>query len=223
MTETTIITDAATAPGLASQIRIRTMDAHTEAESAPFVEDLVGGRLPIVDYVRLTAQHHAIYEAIEESFAATEDPTLLPFMIPGLLRLQALQADLVFLAGEDWEKKVPILPATVAYVDHIREVAGEWPRGLLAHHYIRYLGDLSGGQLIRRVVRRVYRFEDERGSEFYEFPGIPSAKEFKTRYRDLLDSLPWDDEEKERLIQEVALAFRFHGAVFQDLGGAVAG
>ena len=219
MTDLKTTPEAEAAPGLASMIRTRTMDAHTDAESSPFVEDLVGGRLPIVDYARLTAQHHEIYKAIEEGFERNTDPTLAPFMIPGLARLRSLESDLVFLAGEDWVGKLPILPATAAYSSHIRQLGVDWPRGLLAHHYIRYLGDLSGGQLIRRVVRRVYRFEDERGSMFYEFPEIQSAKEFKARYRELLDGLPWSEDEKERLIQEVALAFRFHAAIFTELKG----
>lgn len=208
------------APGLAAEIRSRTQDAHVAAESSPFVTDLVKGRLSVVDYARLTAQHHAIYAALEEGFATVTDPTLSEFMIDGLARVPSLESDLAFLAGDDWATKLPILPATQAYADHIRRLAGEWPRGLLAHHYTRYMGDLSGGQLIRRVVRRVYHFEDERGSEFYEFPEIESAKDFKNRYREMLDGLGWEDAERERLIREASLAFSHHQAIFEQLAGA---
>lgn len=211
-----------TTGGFAAAIRDRTHESHMAAENSPFIERLVGGTLPIVDYARLSAQHHAIYEAIEEGFAGAADPTLLEFMVPGLPRLASLESDLTFLAGEDWADKLPIADATRAYADHVRGLADTWERGLLAHHYVRYMGDLSGGQLIRRVLRRVYRFEDERGTEFYEFPQIPSAKEFKTRYRELLDSLPWGEDELDHLVAEALGAFRHHQAIYRELAGVAA-
>ncbi|MFO7298981.1 MAG: biliverdin-producing heme oxygenase [Actinomycetes bacterium] len=214
------MTQTRQAQGFAATIRERTNEAHMTTEGQPFVERLVEGRLPIVDYARLAAQHHAIYEGMEQGFEAATDEYLREFMVPGLPRLASLEADLVFLAGENWRDKLPLMPATRAYAEHIRRLEDTWERGLLAHHYVRYMGDLSGGQLIRRVLRRVYRFEDERGTTFYEFPEIPSAKELKMRYRGLLDDLPWGEDEKERLIAEALYAFRCHQAIYAELDGA---
>lgn len=204
-------------PGLALVIRTETMEAHMAAESEPFVEDLVEGRLPIIDYALMTAQQHAIYSALEAVMAANTDPTIALFKTPGLERTASLEADLEFLAGSGWASKLPLTPSTIEYAAHIRRLETDWPNGILAHHYIRYMGDLSGGQLIRRVVKRVYHFEDENGTLFYNFPEIPSAKAFKEHYRDLLDQLPWDGAEKARLVDEVSLAYRFHAAIFREL------
>lgn len=40
---------------------------------------------------------------------------------------------------------------------------------LLAHAYVRYLGDLSGGQFIRRRIAKAYGLEDSAGVSFYDF------------------------------------------------------
>jgi heme oxygenase len=96
-------------------------------------------------------------------------------------------------------------------------VAFDWPAGLVAHHYLRYLGDLSGGQIIRRLVGRAYGLDTD-GVRFYVFDEIPKPKPFKDAYRAALDAVPWDEEEKARVVAEVSLAFRLNRDLFADLG-----
>ena len=43
---------------------------------------------------------------------------------------------------------------------------------------------------------------------------------FKDVYREQLDAAPWDAEERERVIDEVLLAYRFNTELFDDLGSA---
>lgn len=202
---------------LSARLRTETWDAHRAAEHAPFVQDLLAGRLPVLEYARLAAQHHAIYQVLESTLTPTAAPGLAPFLVPELHRLPALEADLDHLAGPGWPDRLPVLPATAAYCDHLRTLTRAWPGGLLAHHYVRYLGDLSGGQLVGRVLQRVYGFDDHRGTDFYRFPAIPSPKAFKDRYRAQLDRLPLDEAGRRRLIDEVNLAYRLNTDVFHDL------
>ncbi|MGD9797959.1 MAG: biliverdin-producing heme oxygenase, partial [Acidimicrobiia bacterium] len=114
--------------GLAARIRIATADAHRAAEHAPFVQDLLAGRLPVEEYARLVAQHEAIYRVLEALVAANRDPTLAPFFVPELVRLPALEADLAFLAGDDWRERLTLVEATRDYCDHLRGLATSWPR-----------------------------------------------------------------------------------------------
>lgn len=87
----------------------------------------------------------------------------------------------------------------------------------MAHHYTRYLGDLSGGQYIGRQVRRTLDLAaGEDGVRFYRFPGKP--KSYKDRYRELLDTAPWDAAEQEAVIGEVKAAYRLNAAVTAELG-----
>src|SRR5690606_9237880 len=99
---------------------------------------------------------------------------------PELDRMPALERDMANLEGSD---EIPVLPATRAYADRIVAAAAT-PEGLLAHHYIRYLGDLSGGQVIGRRMARTYGFEGETATEFYGFPEIDSPKAYKDAYRE---------------------------------------
>ncbi|MFN9859333.1 MAG: biliverdin-producing heme oxygenase, partial [Pseudanabaena sp.] len=63
---------------------------------------------------------------------------------------------------------------------------------LIAHSYTRYMGDLSGGQALKHIVRSALDLPDECGTTFYEFDQLPTLeakKNFKDRYRQALDSL----------------------------------
>ena len=71
------------------------------------------------------------------------------------------------------------MPATAAYADRIREIAAEgWLPGIIAHHYTRYLGDLSGGQMIAKRVKKQFGFE-RAGIAFYDFTELGDLGEFK--------------------------------------------
>ena len=88
---------------------------------------------------------------------------------------------------------------------------------LLAHHYVRYLGDLSGGQVIGRMMQRHYGVSDECVT-FYRFAEIPKTKPYKDNYRAALDALPIDAADRERLLAEAADAFLLNLNLFNALG-----
>src|SRR5690606_13467171 len=173
------------------------------------------------DYVALVVQHYFIYEALEAvADAMVADPIAGRFITPQLTRMPALVADLEFLLGDGWEAVSAPLPSTVRYVDRIKAVAG-WPGGFIAHHYTRYLGDLSGGQHIYKVMQKRFGF-DTNGIGFYLFDEIADPNAFKDTYREQLNSVDWDDAERERVIDEVMTAYRLTTEVFQDLSAAKA-
>lgn len=203
--------------GLAARIRLASSEAHQAAERAPFVQDLLAGRLPLHEYARMARQHHAVYAALEAAVAANRDPVVARFLDPRFTRLPALVEDLEHLVGLRWREELEVLASTEAYVAHLRRAVAAWPGALLAHHYVRYLGDLSGGQVIGRVLQRVYRLPGTTGTEFYRFADIPSAKAVKVAYRQGLDELPWAEPERRRLIDEVGVAFECNAAVLLEL------
>lgn len=202
-------------------LRERSWSGHGQSEGAGFMTDLMSGRGTRDDYIALVAQHYFVYEALEaaaEVFAA--DPVATPFISPQLTRLPALESDLSFLLGDGWRDQIAPLPTTVRYVARIREIAETgWAGGFVAQHYTRYLGDLSGGQVIRSLMQRQFGFETN-GVGFYLFEQIASPKRFKDTYREQLDAVPWDDAERERVIDEVLLAYRFNTELFEDLAEA---
>lgn len=202
---------------LSAAIRARSQDAHSSSEGASFMSTLLRGERTRDDYISLVAQHYFIYEALE---SATErmrnDPVAARFISDRLTRLPALEADLAFLLGDEWRERIEMLPATARYVSRINRVGATWVGGYVAHHYTRYLGDLSGGLHIGRVLKRQFGF-DTNGIGFYIFGDIADPTEFKNVYREELDAAPWDDAEKERVVAEVLAAYRFNTEVFEDL------
>ncbi|MFG2482619.1 MULTISPECIES: heme oxygenase (biliverdin-producing) [Streptomyces] len=201
-------------------IRVASHEQHTEAETSTFMSDLLGGRLGVDAYTRYTEQLWFVYRALEDAAESLEgDPVAGPFIQPELMRVAEIERDLAHLVGPDWRESVTALPATRAYADRVAQCAAEWPGGYVAHHYTRYLGDLSGGQIIRDKAERTWGFERKGdGVRFYVFSDISNPAAFKRTYRELLDAIAADDLEKQRIIDECKRAFDFNGAVFRELG-----
>ncbi|GHB38211.1 heme oxygenase [Streptomyces cirratus] len=201
-------------------IRVASHEQHTEAETSTFMSDLLGGRLGVAAYARYTEQLWFVYRALEDAAEALRgDPVAGPFIRPELMRVAQIERDLAHLRGPGWRESLAALPATRAYADRVARCAATWPGGYVAHHYTRYLGDLSGGQIIRDKAERTWGFERRGdGVRFYVFADIANPAAFKRGYRELLDAIAADDLEKQRIIDECKLAFDLNGAVFRELG-----
>ncbi|WP_327291392.1 biliverdin-producing heme oxygenase [Streptomyces sp. NBC_01198] len=203
-------------------IRDASRQQHTEAENSAFMADLLGGRLGVAAYARYTEQLWFVYRALEEGAARLAgDPVAGPFVRPELLRVAELERDLGHLLGDGWQRRAAPLAATADYAARITETAAGWPAGYVAHHYTRYLGDLSGGQVIRGIAEKTWDLPHKGdGVRFYVFEGIPNPAAFKRDYRQLLDVLPLDDLERQRVVDECRTAFALNSALFTALGEA---
>ena len=214
--------DAATAAvePFAVRLRSQTQAAHTRAENAGFMSDLMGGKGSVGDYVALMSQYSFIYDALErvgETFRG--DPAGSLFVIDALLRRDAINADMTHFLGDTWRDKVTALPATIAYVRRLETVGARSSAEYVAHHYLRYLGDLSGGQIIRVMVQRHYGIPDE-GLGFLQFPLVPKPKPFKDNYRAALENAGWSADERDTFISEVDVAYGLNFDLFTELGAA---
>ncbi|WP_406405961.1 heme oxygenase (biliverdin-producing) [Streptomyces sp. NBC_01643] len=210
---------AATTP-FSTLIRTASHEQHTEAETSTFMSDLLSGRLGVVAYTRYTEQLWFVYRALEEGAEALRtDPVAGPFIQPELMRTAELERDLAHLRGADWRRGLEPLPATAAYADRVTECARTWSAGYVAHHYTRYLGDLSGGQIIRDRAEKTWGFARKGdGVRFYVFEEIANPASFKRDYRELLDAVDADELEKKRIVDECRRAFALNTAVFRELG-----
>jgi heme oxygenase len=210
-------TDRTGAESLSVRLRTGTRVEHDTAQDAGFFDALVGGRLPRDAYADLAAQHFFIYESLERAAAAmTEDAIAGVFVFPELNRMPSLLADLEFLYGPTWHDRITALPATAGYCARLREVAFDRPPCFMAHHYTRYLGDLSGGQHIGKAVGTVYGLSTD-GLRFFAFDGLHPPT-FRTRYRELLDAVSWRPEDERTFLDEVSEAYRLNIAVLRELG-----
>ncbi|KAG7242884.1 hypothetical protein INR49_018139 [Caranx melampygus] len=127
-----------------------------------------------------------------------------------------------FLRGrirkELFKSQVSCSQATQQYVDRIHQVGQDDPVLLVAHAYTRYMGDLSGGQVLKKVAQRAMKLPPTgEGLEFYQFDAIHSAKAFKQLYRSRMNELDLDMETKKKLVDEAVKAFQFNMEVFEEL------
>lgn len=216
------MTAATTADTTAFSARIaaETASDHSGAERSPFLGALMGRSLPLAGYVDLLTQYLHVYRALEEGAdRLAGEPTLAPFLARTLDRVPSLEADLAALTArpEAAGREYSPTEATQAYAARIRAVTANDPVRYVAHHYTRYLGDLSGGFAIGRIMGATYGLSEDDGGRFAVFSEIADPGEFKTAYRQALDVAPWSDDQRNDFIDEVHDAYRFNVEVFISL------
>ena len=207
---------------VAAVIKAASADDHRATEGRGFITRLMSGELELADYTRYLAQFAHVYEALESRPDEPGDAERGPSVFDQRLRrLASIDADLGALDAADWRSRWAMLPATADYARHLRELINS-PHPLdrtaryLAHHYSRYLGDLSGGQAIAMLVARHYGATPEQLS-FYDFSELGSVVHAKREYKERMNALELDRAAVDALTAEVLRAFRFNGAIFDEL------
>jgi heme oxygenase len=202
---------------LSKRLREETQDLHTIAERSGIMRPLLRGTLAASEYALLLRNLFDIYGALESGMTAHErDPVLAPFAHPGLRRVSSLRRDLDAIGGAAWPT-LGVTATTQRYVGRLVDLADREPRLLLAHAYVRYLGDLSGGQHIARIVRRVLAPRFENAVEFYDFPDLGDLDAFKVGVREGMDALLLSDDVVTELVAEARRGFEMHATLFNEL------
>lgn len=205
---------------LATKLRVGTKKSHTMAENVGFVKCFLKGVVEKKSYRKLVGNFYFIYSTIEEEMAKHSDhPIVSKIYFSELNRKQALEQDLNYYYGYNWREQIQLSPAGEAYVQRIREVSTKEPELLIAHSYTRYLGDLSGGQILKGIAETAMNLADGEGTAFYEFADITDEKAFKAKYRQALDEMPIDEATSDRIVDEANAAFGINMQMFQELEG----
>jgi heme oxygenase (biliverdin-producing, ferredoxin) len=205
---------------LASKLREGTKKSHSMAENTGFIACFLKGTVEKNSYRKLVANLYFVYSAMEEEMAKHQNhPVLSRVFFPELDRKQSLEQDLAFYFGSNWKDQVAPSAATQAYVARIHEVADQDPELLVAHLYTRYLGDLSGGQILKKIAQNAMNLTDGNGTHFYEFERIEDEKAFKQKYRQAMDELPIDEVKADLIVDEANDAFAKNMIMFKELEG----
>tara|TARA_B100000287_G_scaffold294760_1_gene278042 strand:+ start:595 stop:1272 length:678 start_codon:yes stop_codon:yes gene_type:complete len=203
----------------AKELKEGTKKSHSAAENTAFVKSFLRGVISKESYRTLVSDLYFVYVALEEEIRIFKnDPILGALYLPELERVVALETDLRYYYGPIWRSIVKPSEQCQRYVDRIHEVAKTEPELLIGHHYTRYLGDLSGGQILKGIAQKALNLNGE-GLNFYEFNKIDDAKIYKEKYRSILDKLPLTDSQQNAIITEANYAFRLNMYMFEQLEG----
>ena len=155
----------------------------------------------------------------EEVDRLKDHPVVGKIQFELLNRTNALERDLRYYYGPMWRSLVSPTEQCQRYVDRIREVAEDDPELLVGHHYTRYMGDLSGGQILKGIAEKALDLRKGEGLHFYEFEGIADKQGFKTQYRNTLNMLPINQSQVNAIITEANWAFRLNMFMFDEIQG----
>lgn len=201
-------------------LREATWPLHREVERSGLMRRILGGRFERAQYVALLYNLHAIYATLEPLLLRhAQHPWLAAIHDPRLFRADALRDDLRVLEGSPAETAAaePLMPATHDYVARLQSLDRGAPQLLAAHAYVRYLGDLSGGQALARVVARALALTPPAGVRFYDFGPAAQVEQRAAAFRAGLAQIPADAAGAQQLATEAQCAFELHGALFREL------
>ena len=211
---------------LAGQLREGTKKAHTMAENTGFVACFLKGVVEKTSYRKLLSDLYFVYKAMEDEIdrLVKEDHPVIKYIgFRELFRTETLENDLKFYYGQNWINEISISDSAKLYVNRIHQVANESPELLVAHHYTRYIGDLSGGQILKKIAKKALNLEGENGLNFYEFKMIEDEKKFKETYSNTLNQLPIDQKIADNIVDEANKAFSYNMQMFKELEGNLIG
>jgi heme oxygenase (biliverdin-producing, ferredoxin) len=205
------------ATSLPERLRLETRDLHAAAERSGAMAALLHGALELPRYRALLRNLLVIYVAMELALDACQtQPQVAPLRMPPLFRSTALQQDLHALREPADEAQAPALAATTEYAQRLARLGSVASPALAAHAYVRYLGDLHGGQALKRVVARSYALANG-ATQFYEFGSDVDVAEHRRVFRQALAALPATGEEADLIVAEARWAFEQHRLMFEQL------
>ena len=206
---------------LASQLREGTKQSHTMAENTAYMKCFLKGIVEKEPFRKLLANFYFVYSTLEAELLRHRNHSVVGLIyFPELNRKASLEQDLVFYYGENWRREIVPSEAGRNYVARLQQISNSEPALLVAHAYVRYLGDLSGGQGLKNIVRSALALASDKGTKFYEFDAFSSIgaiREFKGKYRDALNFLPVDQELAAKIIAEANYAFSLNCDLLHSL------
>lgn len=204
---------------LREMMKEKTKDLHSVADTL-FEEKLLKKKMSLDVYKVYLAGLYYLYRALEEELDNNKDHVMIApiHFQQELHRCDALEIDLEYFYGKDWKAKIKCIPSIHNYVQHLHEIVEKQPERLIPHAYVRYFGDLSGGQIIAKVITRLYELPaDGSGVVFYNFNHIASIKNFKVLYSSRLNALELSEQLKDDLVGEARMAFELNIKMLREI------
>ena len=135
-----------------------TKQNHSNAERSWFAGRMFSGQITNPEYAIYLKQQYESYRALENRFDSVNPDSGVEFPDQRIKRSENIYKDLIEMDLNG--NRLPILNSTSSYCNYIKDCPDDL---LYAHVYVRYLGDLKGGQMISKRIPGsgfYYKFED---------------------------------------------------------------
>jgi heme oxygenase (biliverdin-producing, ferredoxin) len=201
------VAESSSPASVVTALYLRTKTLHVEAERTWIIRDLLRGEASRDGYVLLLRNLLPAYQAMEHGLERHRGSAVLGAIADYRFdRAPAIESDLAALCGARWSHDIPLLAAGELYASRVTEAAKGNGAKLIAHAYTRYLGDLSGGQILQRLLARSLELRPAELS-FYDFPCFADLDALKADYRKALDQAGALAADPDAVIEEGAIAF----------------
>jgi heme oxygenase (biliverdin-producing, ferredoxin) len=187
--------------------------AHHQAEGMEFSRALLEGRatpLQLAGLLRALLPAYTLLEQEAPDLATALGATNIPWS--DLARRHALEHDLKQLAA------LPATPASAAaasWLEQVKLLARQAPHRLMAHVYVRYGGDLSGGQQLGGQANAILSRHGLSALKFWSFEQeIPALKK---ALHDGFEQMDLSEAEEEELLDEAVAAFKLTQKLLAEL------
>ena len=184
-----------------------TQVAHRNAERQEFAREMMSGNMSEAKYRTYLWNMYLLYDILEDVAMSMgcfgpQDPQMPEDDLPldGLTQADDILADFKELGGDE-DNPPTTVAATEEYRSHIVKNCQHDTDKLMAHIYVRHMGDLSGGQMIKGKVPgsgKMYQFADMNHS----------VDEMKNLIR---------KRTKDSMADEANKAFEFSTKIFEEL------
>lgn len=204
---------------LSRRLRSETRVVHRLVESTKIAKAFFSGRLDVPAYCGVLARLLPAYEALERSLhEASGDPALGQFYLPHVFRARRIRRDLAHFG----QPSSVASTASHTYACRITSLSADPALRirLIAHAYVRFMADVSGGVIASRIAQRVLKLSNRDGLTYLSFEGIdPSA--FRTDFRARLDGCKLPKLDEDAIVDEARVTFALNRAIADECWGAL--
>jgi len=175
-----------------SNLKELTWEHHKNAERQEFVKYLMSGTIDPKIYATYLWNQFPCYEILE--VMAQAQGLLDDF--PTVVRAKSILNDFRELWPKE-EKPPQHTMATKKYLTHMKTIMND-PDKIMAHIYVRHMGDLSGGQMIKKKV-----------------PGAGTFYQFDSDVKEIKESIR--AKTNDSMAEEAKICFDYATELFKDM------
>ena len=205
---------------LSRALRTATQSLHRQVEQTGVFADLIAGTIELRQYCQLLRNLLPLYACLEGGLRAKQHDSIIGAIYDERLwRTNLIEQDLDHLFRGEWQRDLSLCAASIEYLQHLEAICADSSRShlLVSHAYVRYLGDLSGGQMLQRTIARSLGLSSGQGTAFFDFGSAQQIQAQARRFRNGLDRIVMSESKCREIVDEAVYSFELHVSLAEQM------